>query len=343
MSPAPPLLEQHRQAHDLGGFCRSTGRGLLEVYGPDRADWLHNLVTNVVRTLQPGEGNYAFAVNRQGRTLFDLNMLALDDRLWLDIDRRWTAPALAHLHKHLVVEKVELADVSDRWARFTVFGPAAWRLLGNLDLPGSFPALADRHHLAGCFDRHPLLAVKNNIGPVPRADLYVPRPAADDFDRQLAEQAASLSLPRLDEALLDVIHLETGIPRSVDDIDDQVIPPETNRIADGISYVKGCYLGQEVIERMRSHGARTRSFVGLRIPGDVLPPRNSPIIVGDKPMGRATSACLSPALGGVLAVGYLKTMFLLPGQPLRVAISDAAPLPADLVDLPLPFWQSPER
>ena len=73
----------------------ASDRGLIEVRGKDRAAWLHNLTTNAVKTLGPHEGNYAFALNVKGRVLFDLNVLALPDAFWLDIDRRFIARALA--------------------------------------------------------------------------------------------------------------------------------------------------------------------------------------------------------------------------------------------------------
>src|SRR5580765_4876425 len=77
-------------------------RGLIQVTGKDRAAWLHNLVTNTVKTLQPGQGAYAFALNVKGRILFDANILALADALWLDIDRRYVPKAFAHLDKYII-------------------------------------------------------------------------------------------------------------------------------------------------------------------------------------------------------------------------------------------------
>lgn len=87
MTHSPDVVARYRACRDQGGIYRRQDRGLIEVTGGDRTAWLNNLVTNVLNTLGPGEGNYAFATNRQGRVVFDANILVLEDRLYLDIDR----------------------------------------------------------------------------------------------------------------------------------------------------------------------------------------------------------------------------------------------------------------
>ena len=116
-------------------------RGLLEIVGPDRADWLHNLTTNEIKTLQPGRGCYAFAVNVKGRILFDLNVLAKAQSIWLDIDRRWVATALAHFAKYTIVEDVAVTDRSHDFVRLALTGGGVSDVLTGLDAPqaSAFP------------------------------------------------------------------------------------------------------------------------------------------------------------------------------------------------------------
>src|SRR5215470_2088482 len=111
------IAEQYRIARESGGCYYRSDRALIEVTGRDRAAWLNNLVTNVVKTLQPGEGNYAFATNVKGRTVFDMNLLVLEDRMWLDIDRRWIETARKHLTKFTITEDVALADITKDYER----------------------------------------------------------------------------------------------------------------------------------------------------------------------------------------------------------------------------------
>jgi folate-binding protein YgfZ len=329
------LVERHGRVWTTGGLFAAPHRGLVEVTGVDRAEWLHNLVTNVVRNLRPGEGNYAFATTAQGRTMFDLNVLMLDERLWLDIDSRWLESALAHLNKYVVTENVFLADISQEWGRMDVVGPATPRLMELLGFGSTFGALADLQHVEGKFENHPLRVVRDHLGSFCRADIFMPRAIEIALSARLGEAAEALGFVRGDDTLFEMVRIESGVPASVEDIDDQVIPPETLQIERGICYVKGCYLGQEVLERMRSRGSMARCLVGLGVSGDTLPPRNAPVVAGEQTVGRVTSACHSVALGGILALGYVKPMLMSSEAEATVAIDDSRRVPVEVVDLPL--------
>jgi folate-binding protein YgfZ len=332
----PGLSAKHAAVCRAGGFLRSDARGIIEVRGVDRATWLHNLVTNVIATLRTGEGNYAFAVNVQGRTVFDLNALIFDDRIWLDVDRRWVALALAHLNKYIVVEDVSLTDISRDWARFSALGPATARAVESMGLGNNFDAMDALRHVPADFSGGLLHLVKNDLGPIRRAEFYVPIRQAEAFAGLLAERSEPLGMAPIDEALENVLRIEAGVPASFVDIDDQVIPPETRQVERGISYFKGCYLGQEVLERMRSRGSMARKLAAFRMAGEKTPERNAPIFVNGQEVGRITSACNSPALEAVLALGYVRMAVAVRGQLVDVATGVDATGSASVVDVPLP-------
>ncbi|HRX86719.1 MAG TPA: glycine cleavage T C-terminal barrel domain-containing protein [Phycisphaerae bacterium] len=328
----------HNTVRTAGGYRRTNARGLIQVTGADRQTWLHNLTTNVINTLKPGDGNYAFAITVQGRTLFDLNVLVFAEHLWLDIDARWVEPALAHFNKYLIVEDVQLADISADWTRFEVLGPKAADCIQALGFGGNFGVMADVQHTHAAVAGADVILVKDNVGPIPRAVLYAPTASADTVASELASCAQSLGMSSIDDALFDVIRMEAGRPASLADVDDQVIPPETLQVERGISYVKGCYLGQEVIERMRSRGSMARRLIGLKVAGEKLPEHNAPIFANGKEAGRVTSACHSPALGGILALGYLKSLLVDGKHELQVATSPETTAAGEVVPLPLPAW-----
>jgi folate-binding protein YgfZ len=141
-------------------------------------------------------------------------------------------------------------------------------------------------------------------------------------------------MARLDAGTVEILRIEAGIPASVADIDGDVLPPETLQIERGISYRKGCYLGQEVIERMRSHGVISRKLVGIRLEGDVLPARDASVLHDEQPVGRVTSACRSEAVKAVLALGYVKSARAAPGTPVIVQDGPRR-APGEIVALPL--------
>ncbi|RIK67028.1 MAG: hypothetical protein DCC65_07345 [Planctomycetota bacterium] len=344
------ILSQYRTCLKQGGWFARPGRGLLEVSGADRAAWLNNLVTNVIKTLQPGEGNYAFAVNVKGRVVFDLNMLVLEDRIWLDMDSRVFASARAHLDRFIITEDVRLVDISDRHARLAVIGPSAPRAIAELGLENLTP-MSQLQHRAARVAHTDLRMIRHDLAGLPGAELILPADQAAWLRGTVAHSCQVNGMAELGPEVFEILRIEAGIPASVDDIDDEVVPPETGQIERGISYHKGCYLGQEVIERMRSHGILARQLVGLRIgpvpgadatctaapaygPRPALPAKGALLRSGEKEAGRVTSACFSVALSGPIALGYVKSGFARPGTTLTIE-SDSQGLAAEVISLPV--------
>jgi aminomethyltransferase len=294
-----PAIEYCRAREGVVLLDRSD-RGLLEVRGRDRKAWLHNLVTNTVKTLDDGMGVYGFACNVKGRVLFDLNALVLPEALWLDIDLEALPGASDHLNRYLIHEDVQIADASGAWARLGLSGPRTGEVAARLGVQNyaALPTLAALRLPGGAG-----LAVRHDFAGPPGLDLFLPFDFAARWWDQLVEWGAAPAGCRT----LDVLRIVAGIPWLGRDIDESVLPPETGQIERGISYVKGCYLGQEVIERMRSRGALARRLVRLQVDtgdGLVLP---TPLRIGEREVGRVTSLVPHPIERYWVGLGYVKT------------------------------------
>ncbi len=326
------VSEAYKTIAERGGYLDRTDRGLIEVRGNDRAAWLNNLVTNVIKTVSPGEGSYAFAPNVKGRTVFDLNMLVLNDRLWLDIDRGWVVEAKSHLDRYIITEDVELEDMSDAFGRIAVMGPAAKDVAGELGF-GNLVPMAQLQHVERDVDAVPVRMVRNDFAGPACAEFIYPA-AAEGAREHIVTACGSASLIAASEDVVEVFRIEAGIPASRKDIDADVIPPETGRIEQGISYQKGCYLGQEVIERIRSQGIVAKRFVGLQTDGDAAESPPARIILDGKDVGRVTSACWSESLNAGLALGYLKTVHAKSDKEFKIE-SASGSQSARLITLPL--------
>lgn len=290
-----------------GGYLHRPDRGLIEVRGNDRAAWLNNLVTNTIKTLSPGEGNYAFAPNAKGRTVFDLNMLVLEDRLWLDIDRAWIGDALAHLNKYIITEDVALADASDAFDRIAVMGPGAKDVASRLGF-GNLVPMAQLQNVERQIEGSAVRMIRNDYAGLPCAEFVYPADA-ESAKNGIVAACAEAGIGETFAEVVEIFRIEAGIPASRADIDAEVIPPETGRIEQGISHQKGCYLGQEVIERIRSQGMVAKKLVGLRTGGDAAMAPPARIRLDGNDVGRITSACWSEAMDASIALGYLKTAY----------------------------------
>ena len=326
-------LAEYHTVRDAVALMDRDHRGLIEIRGKDRAPWLHNLLTNEVKNLSPGEGVFAFCVNLKGRTLFDLNLLIEADRFLLDIDRRRLSAALSHLDRYLVVEDVAITDRTDEFARIGVLGTGIKAFFAELGAP-NVPLMADIHHAPLEILGVSVTAFRNDFSGLPGVELIVARPDCERLKTALLDAGRALGIRQVGWRAAEAVRIEQGVPRSVDDIDEEVIPPETLRVEQGISYHKGCYLGQEVIERMRSHGVLARRLVGVAVQGDRPPTPGSELIVDDKTQGRVTSTCHSPILDAPLAMGYLSSRFSDPEREVQIRDTDGS-LAGRVVLLPI--------
>lgn len=328
----PDIVEQYSAAHGAAGIYTRSDRALIEVTGKDRATWLHNLVTNSVKTLSPGEGNYAFATSVKGRTVFDLYFYVLEDRIWLDVDDREREKALAHLNRYVVTEDVALADRTGDVARIAMIGSRVVDVCAEVGIT-NFAAMASLQHVGVTVAGGTCRVVRDELGGLPVAEFFVEPPHGGAID-SLRASANAIGILEIGHDAFELLRIEAGRPASVEDIDEEVVPPETGQIERGISYHKGCYLGQEVIERMRSHGVLARTLVGITVEGEERPVRNAKVVQNDQEVGRVTSCCWSEAAGSLLALGYLKTAHAKAGTSAFVEIGGTK-VPAKVVALPI--------
>jgi len=295
---ADPAAEYDAARSGVALLDRSD-RGLLAVQGREARAWLHNLVTNAVRTLDDGAGTYAFACNVKGRIVFDLNILAVGDGLWLDLDLATVPTALAHFDRHLFTEDVRFTDLSGQTARLGCVGPRCGDLARGLGV-AHFAALPALAHV-GLPDE--VRFVRHDFAGGPGFELIVPRGAAAAWWDRLAAAGAT----PVGRDTLDVLRIEAGLPWLGRDFDDSVLPPETGQVERGVSYHKGCYLGQEVLERMRAHGALARRLVRLAVADGRDLPLPATLVQGGKDAGRVTSLVPHPRDGRWIGLGYVRT------------------------------------
>lgn len=293
-------------------------RALLEVRGADRQSWLHNLTTNEVRRLSPGDGNYAFAVNVKGRIEFDLALSLLPESIWIDLPAGVRERAVKHLSRYHITEDIELVDRSGEFARLALAGPQTVLVMTALGAPN---AMALAQHAPGqfSFGGEMVRFIRHDFCGVPAVDLFVPPGLTDALCDGLVRGEWGVAVSRVDPAAVEARRIEAGIPAWPTEIHDDILPAETAQLDRAVSFQKGCYLGQEVVERMRSRGGLARRLVGVTLDGDALPEPGAELHTADgATVGRVSSACLSPGLGRVVALAYAKPAATAPGTAVTV-------------------------
>jgi folate-binding protein YgfZ len=299
-----PIREAAALRRDAG-LVDLSWRGVLEMTGRDRVRFLHGMCTNDIKKLQPGQGCMAAIVNRQGKMVAEMIALATENALLLEMDRSNLQPAVDHLSRFLVADDVKMT-ITDA-AVLGLWGPRAQALLGVRDLPDF--NLVMREGTAVFRDR--------TIG-VEGYHLIVPAAKSDEASRILGHGVVPAGF-----AAFETLRIENGFPRWTADMDATLLPMEAGLEPLAISYQKGCYIGQEVIQRVKTYSEPPRMLVQLEV-ADALP--GDRISAGAEEIGAVTSAL--PAL----ALGFVRKEFKAPGTEVQVAGK-----PARVRTLP---WQS---
>ena len=283
-----------------------SARGKIIATGEDRARLLHAMTTNQVEKLQPGEGCYAFFLNPQGRILGDVNLFCRENDFLLDVEPETREVLYRHLDKYIIADDVTLDDATDRLAALALEGPQALSLAAGLGVP--LPEKPWAHK-----DWNGVTVANVSFTGAPGLRLFVT--AAEKPRLIHLFQNTGAPEAGLDDAR--VVRLEHFKPRYGEDIFDSTLSQETQQ-AHAVSFSKGCYIGQEIVERVRSRGLVHRLLAGVEIESNAVPEPETRLFHGEENAGKMTSAAFSPALGKVVGMAYVRRELAEPGTVLTV-------------------------
>lgn len=270
-------------------------RGALAVRGRDRVRFLQSMSTNDLGRRAAGEGVYLVFLNDKGRVVADALASVFEEEVWLDVEAaaRHKLPAL--FDGFIITDDVEVTDRTDDRALLGVYGPAALSAVQSA--------------LGVTLDPRPELAHRE-VGGVhvstherPGVPGLLLRTAAADAPA-LHDALAKAGVTPAGADAADTLRIEAGVPRAFVDADESTILLEAG-LEHAASREKGCYLGQEVIVRAQDRGGIRKQLRGLIVDGDAPPARGAAVTLGDRDVGRVTSAVWSPTLARVVALGIV--------------------------------------
>jgi folate-binding protein YgfZ len=284
-----------------------SGRGRIRMTGEDRVRLLHAMCTNDVQHLAPGAGCYTFFLNAQGRILADANVLCHSGALLLDTEPEAREFLLGHIDRYIIADDVALEDATAATAAVGLEGPKAEAALAAAGAPA--PEAGCAHVAWG--DR---LVVRASTTGMPGFAILTAPQDREALLRTLEAAGAVAATP----AAARTVRIEAGKPRYGEDITDRFLPHET-QLLHAVHFTKGCYLGQEIVERVRSRGGVHRFLVRMELEAGEPPVAGTPVLADDKTLGEITSAAYSPSSGKVAALGYVRLEEIKPGMSLRAA------------------------
>lgn len=302
-----PAAESAAVAERAGVFDLSF-RSRLCLTGSDRVRFLHGQVTNDVKSLRTGQGCYAAVVTAKGRMQSDLNIYALTEELLLDFEPGFTKTVRERLEQFIVADDVQVVDVRSHYGLLGVQGPEAAAVIAKLGLFKSLPG----NPVSLAAEADPTLG-EMYLAAQPRCgaggyDLFAPLAALGAVADKLVAAARALGGRACGWLALETARIEAGLPRYGLDMDEANLPQECGIEARAISYNKGCYIGQEVLNRLHTLGHVNRELRGLKLPADAgpLPVKGDLLFHGEKESGWITSVVFSPRLQSRIALGYVR-------------------------------------
>jgi folate-binding protein YgfZ len=309
--------DEYSSLTSAAGVVDLSARTRIEMRGDDRAAFLHNLCTNEIRKLSPGAGCEAFLTDARGHLLFHVFVHCRPDSLLVETVPGREEQLLAHLDRYLIREKVELAGRGDATAELLIAGPqaaAALIKLAGAPLPEARLANVE-------------LKLADRAAMVVDVDLTQPggflvicdRAGAEAIWRDLVDAGAR---PCGLQAL-EIARIEAGFPWFGVDLGDKNLPQEAARDAQAISFVKGCYIGQETVARIDALGHVNKTLVGIQFSGASVPEAGLELNAAGQSVGHVTSACYSPRLQAALALAWVRRGNNEPGAVLESPLGRA--------------------
>jgi folate-binding protein YgfZ len=274
-------------------------RTKITATGKDRVRWLNGMITNNIRDLAVDHGNYSFVLTHQGRIAGDLYAYNRGDDLLLDTDRSQAETLIKTLGRYIIMDDVKLTDISDSLTAIGLCGPKAKDVLSSAGLDAS--------------ELEPLQTGKRSIdgteitlvrGPEQKPNWYEIWLHPDSAQKVWEALTRSSAEPVGADAL-ELWRVVQGIPQYGQDIRERDLAQETEQ-NHALCFTKGCYIGQEIVERIRSRGQVHRKFTGFEFADGLVPPGKYD--VEGRTLAEITTAVCVPLADGQrnIGLGYIR-------------------------------------
>lgn len=284
------------------GFVELGNWSTVAMKGEDRQSFLHNMCTNDILRLSPGEGCEAFCTDVKGKIVAHLFVIAREDQLELLTVPGQAASLIAHLDRYVIREDVQFADLSSEACWFLLAGAESNTSLAALS-SGAVPELREPW-------QHTQLAIGEADCLIARCKLiwsagYLLRCSSEEKERVTKHLQATGARPCSADALT-ALRIESRWPWFEVDFSAENLSQEVDRDQQAISFNKGCYLGQETVARIDALGHVNRKVVLIKFAGETLPTADLELTTSGKKVGRVTSSCWSPLTQSPLSLATVR-------------------------------------
>lgn len=323
--------QEYQAVRNGVGVIDISNRGRIEVTGKNRIQFLHNLVSNDVKSMQPGNGIFAAFLNVRGHILSDCFIYMIEDSILLDVPTSTREKIYYHLEKYSPAGEFNVTDITEASSLLALQGPLARPLLNKLGAITVNKLQQELQITEAKIADHSITVVKHSRTGEEGFDLFI----SNENIVSVFEVLVKAGAKPVGQKAFDLLRIEAAVPEYGVDMDEDIILLETG-LESAVSYNKGCYLGQEPIARIHHRGRdqTAKRLAGLVIEGEDIPNAKSKVFnKSGKDIGYITSAGFSPILSKVVALAYLKRNNFTEGLNHSVEINGKQ-IPAQVSKLP---------
>ncbi|MGA8429580.1 MAG: glycine cleavage T C-terminal barrel domain-containing protein [Candidatus Sulfotelmatobacter sp.] len=308
-------------------------RAKISLAGDDRVRWLNGMVSNKIKDLPAGQGVYAFILNPQGHILGDLYAYNRGESMVIDTDRSQLDKILALFKRYIIMDKVEVKDLGAELTALGVAGPKSLAVLraAGVEVPEMAALQIITPNCDCACDCLECMLVRSDA-PGEAYEIWIsPSSVKQVWDALLAAGATPVGSEAWEKH-----RIVSGTPLYGVDIREKELPQETDQLR-ALNFQKGCYIGQEIVERIRSRGSVHRKFTGFVCEGAAQIAAGDKIVLAEKEIGEITSVTFLREAGGdrTVALGYIRREVGAPGREVRIG-----PYTAIVTEMPLAARQA---
>ena len=312
---------EYRHARETVALIDKNYRAYLSFTGPDHVRYLNAILTNNIKDLRDGQGVVSLLLNPQGHILAEIETYAFSDRLFCVSYAMIRERLIEWLDKYIIMDDVTLTDETARYGTLALEGPKAAAVVQEVfgaDI-AKYEELSLHDGAVGSISGRsiPCRLVKRSQGEATGAEFVVEREKLAKLWQILSEAARNYGGGPMGYTALSAHRLALGQPWFGYDFGEKQIPHEAGLQDSHISYTKGCYTGQEIVERVRSRGQVNRQRVELLFSGDMVPEPGTLLTLDAKEVGYVTRAARAWDPPRMLGMGYVRKEASLPGSVLQ--------------------------
>ncbi|MGH7885605.1 MAG: YgfZ/GcvT domain-containing protein [Thermodesulfobacteriota bacterium] len=307
-------------------FSDISNRGKLKLTGRDHLKLLQGMLTNDVLKLESGKGNFAAILTNKGKTLSDMRVFKDKDSVFLDLEPKINEKIKDHLLKFRLSYKAEIEDITHGYGLIHIFGPECPYFIESFMIDAK--SMFEYNHTT----KDGIKFMKINRTGETGFDIL--------FENQLAEKVSDMiiknkiNISSVGSNAFETMRIEAGIPKYNKDFDERTIPIEAE-LWQALDFEKGCYVGQEVVARIKWRGRVNRHLVCLIIEGDKIPEPKDKLFSGEKEIGKITSAVFSPTIEKIVALGYIRKEFKDVGTKAEILLKDGSKTTSTVLENPV--------